>query len=216
MTSGHDRLRRRGRDRRPRVAILRRSARRSRRLRDHGGRVRPRRSPIGAAVEASTRFGLASGTKLFTALTVMSLIESGHLQFDLPVRGPLGTDLPLSMTTSRSSSCCRTAPVSGTTSTSRSLTTLRTSSCRCRRNGCGRPSSTCRSSTAMRRSPLQVRSSPTTTAAMSYSHSSRSEQRGGRSTCSCASGSATQLGSRRPDSCALTSSRSQQRWATSR
>ena len=49
----------------------------------------------GTAVEVSTRFGLASGTKLFTALTVMSLIESGHLQLDLPVRGPLGTDLPL-------------------------------------------------------------------------------------------------------------------------
>ena len=47
------------------------------------------------AVELSTRFGLASGTKLFTALTVMSLIESGELQLDTPVRGPLGTDLPL-------------------------------------------------------------------------------------------------------------------------
>jgi CubicO group peptidase (beta-lactamase class C family) len=49
----------------------------------------------GTAVELSTRFGLASGTKLFTALTVMSLIESGQLQLDTPVRGPLGTDLPL-------------------------------------------------------------------------------------------------------------------------
>lgn len=46
------------------------------------------------AVEMSTQFGLASGTKLFTALTVMSLIESGQLQLDLPVRGPLGSDLP--------------------------------------------------------------------------------------------------------------------------
>jgi CubicO group peptidase (beta-lactamase class C family) len=48
-----------------------------------------------AAVELSTQFGLASGTKLFTALTVMSLIESRDLQLDTPVRGPLGTDLPL-------------------------------------------------------------------------------------------------------------------------
>jgi CubicO group peptidase (beta-lactamase class C family) len=47
------------------------------------------------AVELSTQFGLASGTKLFTALTVMSLIESGELQLDTPARGPLGTDLPL-------------------------------------------------------------------------------------------------------------------------
>jgi CubicO group peptidase (beta-lactamase class C family) len=49
----------------------------------------------GAAVELSTQFGLASGTKMFTALTVMSLIESGQLQLDTPARGPLGTDLPL-------------------------------------------------------------------------------------------------------------------------
>ena len=49
----------------------------------------------GTAVELSTRFGLASGTKLFTALTVMSLIESEHLRLDSPVRGPLGADLPL-------------------------------------------------------------------------------------------------------------------------
>jgi CubicO group peptidase (beta-lactamase class C family) len=49
----------------------------------------------GTAVELSTQFGLASGTKLLTALTVMSLIESRELQLDTPVRGPLGTDLPL-------------------------------------------------------------------------------------------------------------------------
>ena len=55
----------------------------------------PADRPSGLAVELSTQFGLASGTKLFTALTVMSLIESGQLRLDLPVRGPLGTDLPL-------------------------------------------------------------------------------------------------------------------------
>ena len=49
----------------------------------------------GIAVELSTQFGLASGTKLFTALAVMSLIDSGQLRLDLPVRGPLGNDLPL-------------------------------------------------------------------------------------------------------------------------
>jgi CubicO group peptidase (beta-lactamase class C family) len=49
----------------------------------------------GTDVELSTQFGLASGTKLFTALTVMSLIESGELRLDTPARGPLGTDLPL-------------------------------------------------------------------------------------------------------------------------
>jgi CubicO group peptidase (beta-lactamase class C family) len=40
-----------------------------------------------------TRFGLASGTKGFTALTVMSLIESGELALDQPVRTVLGRDL---------------------------------------------------------------------------------------------------------------------------
>ena len=48
----------------------------------------------GTAVQLPTQFALASGTKLFTALTVMSLIEAGLLTLDLPVRGPLGTDLP--------------------------------------------------------------------------------------------------------------------------
>ena len=52
-----------------------------------------RRSTI--PVELSTQFGLASGTKLFTALTVMSLIESAQLWLDFRVRGVLGTDLPL-------------------------------------------------------------------------------------------------------------------------
>jgi len=41
-----------------------------------------------------TRFGLASGTKGFTALAVMSLIESGELALDQPVRTVLGDDLP--------------------------------------------------------------------------------------------------------------------------
>jgi CubicO group peptidase (beta-lactamase class C family) len=46
-------------------------------------------------VELATRFGLASGTKLFTALTVMSVVESGRLQLDAPVRRWLASDLPL-------------------------------------------------------------------------------------------------------------------------
>ena len=41
-----------------------------------------------------TRFGLASGTKGFTALTVMTMIESGELGLDQPVRTVLGRDLP--------------------------------------------------------------------------------------------------------------------------
>ena len=42
-----------------------------------------------------TRFSLASGTKGFTALAVMSLVESGKLALDLPVRAVLGDDLAL-------------------------------------------------------------------------------------------------------------------------
>ena len=42
-----------------------------------------------------TRFGIASGTKGFTALTVMSLVEEGVLEFATPAREWLRRDLPL-------------------------------------------------------------------------------------------------------------------------
>lgn len=42
-----------------------------------------------------TRFGIASGTKGFTALAVMSAIEAGLLSLDTTARSVLGTDLPL-------------------------------------------------------------------------------------------------------------------------
>jgi len=42
-----------------------------------------------------TRFGVASGTKGLTALTVASLIEEGRLELGTPVRSVLGEDLPL-------------------------------------------------------------------------------------------------------------------------
>jgi CubicO group peptidase (beta-lactamase class C family) len=42
-----------------------------------------------------TRFGIASGTKGFTALTVVSLIAEGVLDFSTTARSPLGDDLPL-------------------------------------------------------------------------------------------------------------------------
>lgn len=43
----------------------------------------------------NTRFGIASGTKGFTAVAVMSLIERGELALDTSARSVLGTDLPL-------------------------------------------------------------------------------------------------------------------------
>jgi CubicO group peptidase (beta-lactamase class C family) len=45
--------------------------------------------------EPATRFGTASGTKGFTALTVLRLVERGILTLDAPVRPLLGRDLPL-------------------------------------------------------------------------------------------------------------------------
>ncbi|MEO5609879.1 MAG: serine hydrolase domain-containing protein [Ornithinibacter sp.] len=41
------------------------------------------------------RIAIASGSKAFTALAVMRLIEEGELRLDLPVRKLLGGDLPL-------------------------------------------------------------------------------------------------------------------------
>ena len=45
--------------------------------------------------EVDTRFGIASGTKGLTALTVMSLIEEGRLRLTTTARSVLGDDLPL-------------------------------------------------------------------------------------------------------------------------
>jgi CubicO group peptidase (beta-lactamase class C family) len=45
--------------------------------------------------EVDTRFGIASGTKGLTALTVMSLVEEGRLSRTTTARWVLGDDLPL-------------------------------------------------------------------------------------------------------------------------
>lgn len=44
---------------------------------------------------ASTRLAMASGSKTFTALVVLSLVEEGLLALDTPARSLLGDDLPL-------------------------------------------------------------------------------------------------------------------------
>ena len=49
----------------------------------------------GIANTIDTRFGIASGTKGLTALTVMSLIEEGRLELGTTARSVLGSDLPL-------------------------------------------------------------------------------------------------------------------------
>jgi CubicO group peptidase (beta-lactamase class C family) len=45
--------------------------------------------------EPDTQFGIASGTKGFTALVVMRLVEDGALDLSTPARSVLGADLPL-------------------------------------------------------------------------------------------------------------------------
>ena len=49
----------------------------------------------GVLNHVDTRFGVASGTKGLTALTVVSLIEDGVLELSTPARSFLGEDLPL-------------------------------------------------------------------------------------------------------------------------
>jgi CubicO group peptidase (beta-lactamase class C family) len=46
-------------------------------------------------VTPATRFGIASGTKTVTALTVLALVERGRLELTTPARSLLGRDLPL-------------------------------------------------------------------------------------------------------------------------
>jgi CubicO group peptidase (beta-lactamase class C family) len=47
------------------------------------------------AITSTTRFGIASGTKGFTALTIMSLVADGWLALDTSVRGLIGEKLEL-------------------------------------------------------------------------------------------------------------------------
>jgi len=49
----------------------------------------------GVANTPSTRFGLASGTKTFTAITVLSLVQDGLLRLETTARELLRDDLPL-------------------------------------------------------------------------------------------------------------------------
>jgi CubicO group peptidase (beta-lactamase class C family) len=49
----------------------------------------------GVPNQVDTVFGVASGAKAFTALTIMSLVESGDLALATTVRSVLGPDLPL-------------------------------------------------------------------------------------------------------------------------
>jgi CubicO group peptidase (beta-lactamase class C family) len=50
---------------------------------------------LGVPNTVDTQFGIASGTKGLTALTVMSLVEGGELGLDTTARSVLGADLPL-------------------------------------------------------------------------------------------------------------------------
>ncbi len=56
-----------------------------------GYRHRAHRVPM----TVDTRIAVASGSKAFTALAVMRLVDDGRLRLDQPVREMLGADLPL-------------------------------------------------------------------------------------------------------------------------
>ena len=68
---------------------------------DRGGRVELAKAygsahrGHGLPNAVDTRFGLASGTKGLTALSIVSLIEEGRLDLDTTARSVLGEDLPL-------------------------------------------------------------------------------------------------------------------------
>jgi CubicO group peptidase (beta-lactamase class C family) len=50
---------------------------------------------LGTPTTIDTQFGIASGSKGLTALTIMSLVERGELALDTAVRSLLGDELPL-------------------------------------------------------------------------------------------------------------------------
>ncbi|WP_206447883.1 serine hydrolase domain-containing protein [Agrococcus sp. KRD186] len=54
-----------------------------------------RHRALGAPMRADTRIGIASGSKAFTALAILRLVEQGELRLNQPVRELLGADLPL-------------------------------------------------------------------------------------------------------------------------
>jgi CubicO group peptidase (beta-lactamase class C family) len=68
---------------------------------DRGGRVELAKAygsahrGHGIPNAVDTRFGLASGTKGLTALSIMSLVEEGRLDLETTARSVLGEDLPL-------------------------------------------------------------------------------------------------------------------------
>ena len=81
-----------------------------------------------------TQFAMASGSKAFTALAVMSLVESGVLALDARPRASCSATTSRSSTTaSPSRTCSATAPASATTWTrttrATSPTTSRPSRC---------------------------------------------------------------------------------------
>ena len=68
---------------------------------DRGGRARfecatgMAHRGLGVPNSTTTQFGVASGTKTLTALTVMTLVERDEITLDTTARSLLGTDLPL-------------------------------------------------------------------------------------------------------------------------
>ena len=88
---------------------------------------------LGVAMTTTTRLGIASGTKAFTAVVVMQLVAEGALVLATRVRDVLGADLPLVRRPRHGGAPApRTAPASATTSTRTRPGAPRTTSSPCR------------------------------------------------------------------------------------
>ena len=88
----------------------------------------------GIAMTTDTQLGMASGSKTFTALVVMRLVEEGLLDLSTTARQVLGADLPLIADDVTVEHLLSHRSGSATTST-RTSSTARTTCCPSRRTG---------------------------------------------------------------------------------
>ena len=132
-------------------------------VRCHGYRQRA----LAAPATVDTRFALASGSKIFTALAVLRLIETGRLAVTDRVRPLLGDDLPLVDDRVTVEHLFGHTPASATTSTRTPTGTPPTTCSRCRCTPWPQPRRSYPWWTGTHRPSLRASGSPTTTVATS-------------------------------------------------
>jgi CubicO group peptidase (beta-lactamase class C family) len=118
-----------------------------------------------------TQFALASGTKGFTALAVVGLIEDGLLELATPVRSVLGRDLQLVGDDVTIEHLLSHRSGIGDYLDEEVLSDANAYGCRCPCTSLPRARTTSRCSTGIRPSSLRASASPTATAATSSSRS---------------------------------------------